>query len=467
MKIYTNEKNNPILIGQTEGINGNPILFSRTFDLVYCFEKQQNIIFEIEENSKGNVVIYKINTTLAKIINYGKMNRTFPIMQSSSLDNANASVNANNNSVSINNKHSQSKINNLSENSNDPKLFEMKIDWFTIEESNKTFSLTIQMLDMKYIDLKKDEKYFFVLSTKLDGKNFRYLYKSEEIFANNFAFDPLEIPSLELCLNDLEKDVKIDFYRLDDPSNGKSSILGFFIEKLNTLITNETKRYNISAPTDLKKNLGLIRIEIKQSQNLAENDILNLIKKHNLNINLSIAIDFTNSNGYPDEETSLHFKNGKTPNAYKKAIYSIGRIVEQYDSDKKFPVYGFGAKIKPENQVNQCFHVNMDPCDPNIFGIEQVIKTYEKIFEYIELFGPTNFSDVLLNIWLQLEEERKNQSLSSLKNYHILLILTDGQIDDILETKDYVVKLSNYPISIIIVGIGDNDDFENMEILGN
>jgi hypothetical protein len=452
-----NEKNNSIFIGQTEGINGNPILFSRSFDLVYCFEKQQNLLFEIEENSKSSSEVYIINTTLAKILNYGKMNKTFPIMLSGA-NSANNSVNNNNG------KNSHSKINDVS--NSDLKLFEMKIDWFTIEESNKLFYLTIQMLDMKDIDLKKNEKYFFVLSNKLDGKNFRYLYKSEEIFANNFAFDPIEIPSLELCINDLEKDVKIDFYRLDDSSNGKSTILGFFIERLNNLLSNKIKRYHISSPVDIKKNLGLIRIEIKQSQNLVENDILNLIKKHNLNINLSIAIDFTESNGHPDQEDSKHYRNGKTPNPYKKAIYSIGKIVEPYDSDKKIPVYGFGAKIKPENQVNQCFNVNMNPCDPNIFGIEQVMNTYEKIFEFIELFGPTHFSDVLLNIWLELEEERKNHHLSNLRNYHILLILTDGFIDDMLETKDYIVKLSNYPISIVIVGIGQNDDFEDMEFLG-
>ena len=92
-----NEKNNPIFIGQTEGINGNPILFSRTFDLVYCFEKQQNLLFEIEENSKSSSEVYKINTTLAKILNYGKMNKTFHIMLSA--------ANSANNSVNNNLKH--------------------------------------------------------------------------------------------------------------------------------------------------------------------------------------------------------------------------------------------------------------------------------------------------------------------------------------------------------------------------
>jgi len=45
--------------------------------------------------------------------------------------------------------------------------------------------------------------------------------------------------------------------------------------------------------------------------------------------------------------------------------------------------------------------------------------------------------------------------------YHILLILTDGEIHDMNQTKDLIVECSKYPLSIIIVGIG-NADFTNM-----
>jgi len=48
-----------------------------------------------------------------------------------------------------------------------------------------------------------------------------------------------------------------------------------------------------------------------------------------------------------------------------------------------------------------------------------------------------------------------------LKIYHILLILTDGEIHDMRKTKDLIVECSHYPLSIIIVGIG-NADFSNM-----
>lgn len=38
--------------------------------------------------------------------------------------------------------------------------------------------------------------------------------------------------------------------------------------------------------------------------------------------------------------------------------------------------------------------------------------------------------------------------------YHILLILTDGCIHDMRETIDMIVECTNYPISIIIIGLG-------------
>ena len=48
--------------------------------------------------------------------------------------------------------------------------------------------------------------------------------------------------------------------------------------------------------------------------------------------------------------------------------------------------------------------------------------------------------------------------------YHILLILTDGCIHDLRETVDLIVACSVFPLSIIIVGIGEAD-FSTMRLL--
>lgn len=48
--------------------------------------------------------------------------------------------------------------------------------------------------------------------------------------------------------------------------------------------------------------------------------------------------------------------------------------------------------------------------------------------------------------------------------YHCLMILTDGEIHDMQATVDLIVELSQYPVSIIIIGVG-NERFEKMTFL--
>jgi len=47
------------------------------------------------------------------------------------------------------------------------------------------------------------------------------------------------------------------------------------------------------------------------------------------------------------------------------------------------------------------------------------------------------------------------------EQYIILMILTDGQNHDMNDTINLLIKAADLPLSVIIVGIG-NDDFENM-----
>ena len=50
------------------------------------------------------------------------------------------------------------------------------------------------------------------------------------------------------------------------------------------------------------------------------------------------------------------------------------------------------------------------------------------------------------------------------KKYHILLIVTDGNIHDMSASKRTLVELSDYPCSIIIIGVGE-EDFSDMQAL--
>ncbi len=48
--------------------------------------------------------------------------------------------------------------------------------------------------------------------------------------------------------------------------------------------------------------------------------------------------------------------------------------------------------------------------------------------------------------------------------YHIFLIITDGEIHDMPETKNLIVQAAKLPMSIIIVGVG-NEEFLKMKEL--
>ena len=74
------------------------------------------------------------------------------------------------------------------------------------------------------------------------------------------------------------------------------------------------------------------------------------------------------------------------------------------------------------------------------------------------MWGPTYFENVLKMVLKYMKLNIHNPV------YYILLILTDGCIHDLRKTVDLIVECSNFPLSIIIVGIGDAD-FTAMETL--
>lgn len=179
-----------------------------------------------------------------------------------------------------------------------------------------------------------------------------------------------------------------------------------------------------------------------------------------MQINLSIAIDFTASNLIPSDPKSLHYL-GNYNNQYESAIKACGEIVAYYDYNQMFETYGFGGKFYGNIKVDHCFPLNCNDEKPEIWGLNNVLIKYRETLNNCQLFGPTYFHYFI--------EKMNNKALKQIENkdynkYHILMILTDGIIEDIDETINELVKASFLPISVIIIGIG-NADFTNMNIL--
>lgn len=170
------------------------------------------------------------------------------------------------------------------------------------------------------------------------------------------------------------------------------------------------------------------------------------------------AIDYTASNGNPSDPKSLHYLGQN--NQYEAALWSVGQVLEPYDSDKAFPCFGFGGipRHMNINAVSHCFPVNGNIQDPSVFGIQAMIQQYREKQRIIGLGGPTYFAP-LLEQFKQYVAQFANQHV-----YQILLLLTDGTIHDMPKTKEIMVDLSVMPCSVIIVGVG-NADFAAMEEL--
>jgi len=181
-------------------------------------------------------------------------------------------------------------------------------------------------------------------------------------------------------------------------------------------------------------------------------------------LNLVVAIDFTGSNGVPTQPSSLHaFKPGQL-NEYQTALAGVGQIVLNYDFDQVVPVYGFGGKphfpTMNQNTVSHCFPCTGDNNKSQVLGLQGIMEAYQYALQNVELSGPTYFNPLITEALKACAVNKQNET----DIYTILLILTDGEIHDMDETIDSIVKAAELPISIVIIGVG-NADFTKMDIL--
>ena len=186
-----------------------------------------------------------------------------------------------------------------------------------------------------------------------------------------------------------------------------------------------------------------------------------------INIGLTIGIDFTGSNGHYKDPPSLHYL-GEGLNNYESAIRSCGDIVSAYDKEQSFPVFAFGFNfIDPHlnnfdgRYTDFNYPINCNTDNPSIKYIDGVLQEYRNFITRIHLSGPTYFSPMINDLIMEVDKELEE---GQTWNYHIIMILTDGMIDDMQETKDSLVAASFLPISVIIIGIG-NGDFTKMNVL--
>jgi hypothetical protein len=92
-------------------------------------------------------------------------------------------------------------------------------------------------------------------------------------------------------------------------------------------------------------------------------------------LDLSVAIDFTASNGNPMIPGTPHYIDSNSLNEYEKAIIAIGSIVTKYDTDQKSHVWGFGAKY--EGITRHAFQLGDHT---HVRGVKGILTAYRQTF---------------------------------------------------------------------------------------
>lgn len=182
-----------------------------------------------------------------------------------------------------------------------------------------------------------------------------------------------------------------------------------------------------------------------------------------MEVTLAVAIDLTGSNGHPADADSLHYRGAgaHNRNPYQRAIAAVGEIVAPYATRQRFPVWGFGAQpAGPHSTVSHCLPLTFDPATPEVDGVAGILAAYGAALQRVTLSGPTRFSEVIR----EASRRAAVPYTAAHQHYTILLLLTDGVLDDMEDTVAALVEASTLPLSVIIVGVG-GADFSLMEEL--
>lgn len=282
----------------------------------------------------------------------------------------------------------------------------------------------------------------------------------------NPKFRPFNLKLVTLCNGDLDRSIR---FELIDQRFNMERYLGFFETTIQSLKANKAQgqMFNLmkSRGGHTATSSGLTsettsKVMVTDFKLITQATFLDYIKA-GAQLHFVIAIDFTASNGDPAYPDSLHYLDpmGRRMNSYEQALMAVGNIIKPYDTMGLFAGFGFGAKLNgPHNPPTHLFPLNGNDQHPYVSSIEDLLKVYRTKLKTVILSGPTNFAPCIAhcdNISRQFEDGN---------HYFVLLIVTDGVISDMMQTKKAIIEASKSPLSIIICGVG-NAEFSAMQEL--
>ena len=385
-------------LGSTEEYVDNDLLFKKTFNMYYCFQKLQIIKLEIEFQNNIQVV----NTSLARLLGTKDLFVELPFFYKGTTEDCSVIIRGS-----------------------------------VVKDESKNSFITLNLITDLYTLPYSD--YFVVISNWNNNKRPQRVWKSAELSGKEIKFTAEMITMYDLCMGNDKKKITIEYYGIYCGYLGKAEKT---LAQLNEAMYNKDK---IPILNDEGEEKGYFYVcysieKISRFIDLVENG---------LQIKLSFAIDYTNSNLTYTNPKSLHYiENPEQLNPYENILRNFCELVGPYDLENKIGMLGYGGKI-PNYGTSHCFPISFTN-NPYADGLEEAVKLYKDSLPKITLDSPTYFFPIFKENLSMIKEQKCPTSI-----YHLLIIITAGTIHDLEEMKRQLLKNQDKPISLCIIGVGD------------
>eukprot|EP00249_Psilotum_nudum_P013506 c24369_g1_i2 orf=775-2379(+) len=303
---------------------------------------------------------------------------------------------------------------------------------------------------------------FLRISRLYEDGSFIPVYKTE-VKKNdlNPTWKPISMTLQQLCNGDMDCPLKFECFNFN--SSGRHDLIGATQTSLNeikTIFEHQDGKDLIQPSGGHALNKVRGKIFVKALSISVQPTFLDYIFG-GFELSFLVAVDFTASNGNPYQRDSLHYVDPSgRPNDYQTAIIAVGEVLEYFDTDKKFTAWGFGGRPYHNGPVSHCFSLSGDQRDAEVVGVQGILHAYGEAVRRVILAGPTIFGPII-NAASALASDAM---LQGKQMYYVLLIITDGVITDLQESINALVRASDLPLSVLIVGVG-GADFTEMDIL--
>lgn len=294
-------------IGRTERINDNlNPEWVKKFIINYNFESVQKVRFEVwDQDPNGNDFLGEYETTLAEIVsNMGRQFRGKLI-------------------------HRQSK-----------NAGHIIIVTEEVSSCKQTIKMQFHGKHLEKLSwFVRNDPFLMFYRSNEDG-SFSVVARTEVAHSTqNPNWESITINARTLCNGDYDRNIKIECY--DSRSNGDHKLIGSCHTSLRILSKGvcEDNTYALRHPKkqDKKEHSGLLELT---TLNITEEiSFLDYIRS-GTQMHFAVAIDFTASNGAPNDPQSLHYLSTHKPNSYEIALKSVGEIIQYYDTSRMYPAFG-------------------------------------------------------------------------------------------------------------------------------